>query len=201
VRLRGFTVTALDGSNTQVTGYGDPVHFTSTDSSSILPADVLLTNGTGTFTVSLADLFSPSLNGVSASITVSPASGLRYIPVTPCRVVDTWNAAGQFGGPQITAGGSRDFTIPNGACGIPSMPQAYSLKFAVAPVSTLGFLTLWPAGLARPLVATLNSVDGRIKSNAAIVATGAEGGRQRLRYKQCGRHHGYQRIFRVSCNL
>ena len=43
------------------------------------------------------------------------------------------------------------------------------------PFSTLGFLTLWPAGPARPLVATLNSVDGRSKSNAAIVAAGAEG--------------------------
>jgi hypothetical protein len=180
-----FTVTALDGSNTVVTGYSDPVHFTSSDSSAVMPSDAVLTNGAGTFTVSFAspgartisaaDLYSPSLNGTSASITVSPPSGLRYIPVTPCRVVDTRNAAGPFGGPQIAAGGSRDFTIPNGACGIPATAQAYSLNVAVVPVSTLGFLTLWPAGQARPLVATLNSLDGRIKSNAAIVPAGAGG--------------------------
>jgi hypothetical protein len=43
------------------------------------------------------------------------------------------------------------------------------------PVTTLGFLTSWPAGLTRPLAATLNSLDGRIKSNAAIVPAGTGG--------------------------
>jgi hypothetical protein len=36
-------------------------------------------------------------------------------------------------------------------------------------------VTLWPAGEARPLASTLNSVDGRTKSSAAIVPAGAAG--------------------------
>ena len=36
----------------------------------------------------------------------------------------------------------------------------------------LGYLTVWPAGQPRPTIATLNSVDGRIKANAAIIPAG-----------------------------
>ena len=42
----------------------------------------------------------------------------------------------------------------------------------MVPHGPLGYLTTWPAGEAQPLVATLNSPDGRIKANAAIVAAG-----------------------------
>jgi hypothetical protein len=70
---------------------------------------------------------------------------------------------------------SRSFVIPNSACGIPSTAAAYSFNVAVVPRGTLGFLTLWPTGQGQPLVATLNSLDGRVKSNAAIVPAGANG--------------------------
>jgi hypothetical protein len=95
--------------------------------------------------------------------------------VTPCRISDTRNADGALGGPAIAAGTSRDILIPNSACGIPATASAYSLNVAVVPKGTLGYLTLWPTGQTQPLVATLNSVDGRIKSNAAIVPAGVNG--------------------------
>ncbi len=44
---------------------------------------------------------------------------MRFVPVTPCRVVDTRRAAGAFGGPSLAAGTSRDFPIVQGACDIP----------------------------------------------------------------------------------
>lgn len=66
--------------------------------------------------------------------------------------------------------------MPNGSCGIPVAAAAYSLNVGVVPQQgTLGYLTVWPVGEPRPLVATLNSVDGRIKSNAAIVPAGSNG--------------------------
>ncbi len=101
------------------------------------------------------------------------APPLRFIPITPCRVVDTRNANGPFGGPAIQGQTSRDFPLPQGACGIPSTAAAYSLNVAVVPRGTLSYLTVWPTGEERPLVATLNSIDGRTKSNAAIVPAGA----------------------------
>src|ERR1700746_1615565 len=88
-------------------------------------------------------------------------SSANFVPLTPCRIADTRGANAPLGGPAIAGNTSRDFVIPNGACGIPSIAAGYSLNVAVVPRGTLGFLTLWPTGQSRPLVATLNSIDGR----------------------------------------
>ena len=39
----------------------------------------------------------------------------------------------------------------------------------VVPVGALGYLTLWPDSENKPVVSTLNAVDGMITSNMAIV--------------------------------
>jgi len=39
----------------------------------------------------------------------------------------------------------------------------------------LGYLTIWPTSEAQPYVSTMNSPDGRVKANAAIVPAGANG--------------------------
>lgn len=101
-------------------------------------------------------------------------SAMLFIPITPCRVADTRNASGPFGGPSLTGGTSRSFAIPNSACGVPSTAAAYSLNVTVVPRKSLGYLTIWPTGQSQPLVSTLNS-DGRIKADAAIVPAGTAG--------------------------
>jgi hypothetical protein len=112
---------------------------------------------------------------ISGSAQIPPSSAARFVPITPCRIADTRNVTGPFGGPELPRQTSRDFAIPASVCGIPSTAVAYSLNVAVVPSGSLGFLTLWPAGQPQPLVATLNSIDGRIKSNAAIVPAGLNG--------------------------
>jgi hypothetical protein len=116
-------------------------------------------------------------NGAISSFTTSPPPPLSYefIPVAPCRIADTRNASGAFGGPELGAGATRTFNIPQSSCGIPSSAAAYSLNVTVVPGTTLGYLTIWPAGEAQPVVSTLNS-DGRVKANAAIVPAGSNGG-------------------------
>ena len=108
-------------------------------------------------------------------LAVSYQQPLRLVTVTPCRVADTRNPAGPFGGPAISGGSSRDFVIPDGFCGVPATALAYSLNVAVVPAGPLGYLTVWPSGEARPAVSTLNSVDGRIRSVGAIIPAGAGG--------------------------
>jgi hypothetical protein len=103
-----------------------------------------------------------------------PRTASSFVPLTPCRVVDTRNASGALGGPSIAAGASRDFALPNGSCGIPNSALAYSLNVTVVPQGPLGYLTIWPTGQSQPLASTLNS-DGRIKANAAIVPAGSNG--------------------------
>ena len=104
------------------------------------------------------------------------AQSLAFVPITPCRVADTRNPAGAFGGPTMSAGETRNFVIPNSVCNIPSTAAAYALNFTVAPQGSLGYLTVWPTGQSQPLVSTLNSDDGRVKANAAIVPAGTAGG-------------------------
>src|SRR3954470_1773740 len=103
-------------------------------------------------------------------------SGLTFVPVTPCRVADTRNPAGTFGGPFLAANGTREFDIPNSACGIPTSAQAYSVNATVVPHGFLGFLTAFPCGQSLPLASTLNATDGRVKVAAAIVPAGTNGG-------------------------
>jgi YVTN family beta-propeller protein len=114
--------------------------------------------------------------------TVSVVSGAasdaaQFVPVTPCRVVDTRNPDGPFGGPPVSGGTYRDFPIPAGACDIPSTATGYSFNITLVPVHSdpVGYLTIWPTGELQPLVSTMNSLDGRIKANAAIVPAGADG--------------------------
>jgi hypothetical protein len=112
---------------------------------------------------------------VSQNITPVSPNPVRFIPVTPCRIADTRDPAGPFGGPIIAGGATRSFTVPNSACGIPASALAYSLNVAAVPAGPLGYLTVWPSGETQPLVSTLNSLDGRTKSNAAVVPAGAGG--------------------------
>ncbi len=93
-------------------------------------------------------------------------AALQFIAVTPC----------EFGGPPIQGGTFRNFPIPDNLnCGIPNAAGAYSLNVTVVPHEPLGYLTIWPAGQPQPLVSTLNSLDGRVKANAAIVPAGDNG--------------------------
>ncbi len=113
----------------------------------------------------------------SFQTTSSPtgAAGLQFVPVTPCRVVDTRYPAGTFTGPALVGQTTRDFPIPQGGCGIPATAQAYSLNATVVPQGVLAFLSLWPTGQAQPNVSTLNSWEGSVVANAAIVPAGTGG--------------------------
>ena len=104
----------------------------------------------------------------------SPA--LQFVPIKPCRVADTRNAAAPFGGPAIPGGSSRDFYIPQSPCNVPQYALAYSLNVTAVPVGDLGYLTVSPSGGSLPLVSTLNSYDGGVRANAAIVPAGVNGG-------------------------
>jgi len=103
------------------------------------------------------------------------SAALAFYPVTPCRVADTRQPAGPFGGPLLSAGTSRNFAVPSSACGIPTTAQAYSLNMTAVPTGPLTYLTTWPAGQPQPLVSTLNALQGQIVANAAIVPAGSGG--------------------------
>ena len=98
------------------------------------------------------------------------------LTVAPCRVMDTRNPNGTFGGPFISGGTSRAIPIPSSACGVPANAMAYSLNFTVVPrTGKLGSLTVWPTGRVQPNVSTLTSPDGSVLADAALVPAGTAG--------------------------
>ncbi len=131
-------------------------------------------NPSGTQRIGTITLFSSAFTITQSG--TSTSSGARFVPVAPCRVADTRNPAGPFGAPAIAGNGTRTFAIPQSSCGIPATAVAYSLNVTVVPEGPLSFLTIWPAGAIQPLASTLNSQDGRIVANAAIVPAGSNGG-------------------------
>jgi hypothetical protein len=97
------------------------------------------------------------------------AGPFQYHSLTPCRLADTRNAPGPSGGPIRSDGATRNFPV-QGLCGVPVGARAVSVNLtAVGPTAT-GFLTLFPAGITRPVVSTLNYSAGEPAiANGAIV--------------------------------
>jgi YVTN family beta-propeller protein len=153
------TVTVIDANNNRSVGLmvgGSPEHIAVNE----VTNRIYVSNFTG---------------GTVSVIAGADPTPLQFVPVTPCRVVDTRNPDGTFGGPPIQGGTYRSFPIPQGSCDIPSTAVAYSLNVTVVPDGPLGYLTIWPTGQVQPVVSTMNSSDGRVKANAAIVPAGSSG--------------------------
>ena len=151
------------------------------------PAFVSLSPSSGTGNKQISYTIAQNLNATPRTITVNIADAvltinqagaspaLRFVSVAPCRILDTRLPVGELGGPSLAARVPRNFNIPASACGIPSTAQVYSVNATVVPKVALSYLTLWPAGQSQPLVSTLNSFDGRIVANAALVPAGTNG--------------------------
>ncbi len=106
------------------------------------------------------------------------AGGLAFVAITPCRIMDTRAGqpqTGQFGTPMLFANAQRNVNpTAHPTCGVPPAALAYSLNFT-ALSGPLSYLTVWPAGAPFPGVSTLNSPNGGIVANAAIVPAGTAG--------------------------
>jgi hypothetical protein len=113
-------------------------------------------------------------SGLSRMSDISPTVG--FTAVTPCRVVDTRNAAGPFGGPALSAHVARTFDIDGGPCSdIPVGVDAYSLSIGAILPPADGFLTAWPTFGPQPTVSQLNFLAGEVTANAAIVPASSNG--------------------------
>ena len=67
----------------------------------------------------------------------------RFHDVEPCRLVDTRNAAGAYGGPALAAGAQRSF-VAAGMCGLPDSVRAISGNVTVETPAAAGILRLFP---------------------------------------------------------
>ncbi len=120
-----------------------------------------------------------TIAGQTFTVSQSPTSSpLQFYTLAPCRVADTRSSesfSGAFGPPSLAGGVARNFPIQSSSCDVPATAQAYSFNITVLPHTTLGYLTAWPTGESFPTVSTLNSMNGQVVANAAIVPAGTSG--------------------------
>ena len=121
-------------------------------------------------------------------------SPVQFAALTPCRVVDTRNPNGPFGGPPIGGHSSRSFPLAQSGnpCGIPATAVAYSLNVTVVPGPSLGYLDHLAGrrraagGLDHELAGWARESQCRDHSRGDAVWIGE---RVRDRHGQCGARH------------
>jgi ELWxxDGT repeat protein len=98
----------------------------------------------------------------------------KFHTLDPCRVADTREAIGPFGGPPLAAGVERIFSLA-GRCGIPPTAKSVAINLTVVGSDAPGHLTVYPATGELPIASSLNYSPGRARSNNAVVPLGFGG--------------------------
>ncbi len=107
---------------------------------------------------------------------VVPSAASHFVTMVPCRILDTRNPNGPFGGPIFSAGETRTYDIPGGPCsGIPATAVAYSFNIAVTQPLAQGHVIAWNTGVPKPVVSVLNYAFGQTIANGIIIPAGTDG--------------------------
>ncbi|HWM95214.1 MAG TPA: endonuclease [Thermoanaerobaculia bacterium] len=97
-----------------------------------------------------------------------------FYTVTPCRVVDTRNAEGPYGGPALSSGVPRLFSM-TGNCGIPATAEAVSLNITVVGATGSGDLRFFPGDQGPTTATAINFVASLVRANNAIFGLSGDG--------------------------
>lgn len=93
---------------------------------------------------------------------------LNFFTLAPCRVIDTRDPAGTYGGPALQGGAPRNFPL-FGRCGVPAGARAVAANITVIGPASAGFLTVGPTGVTLQ-TSTLNFAAGATRANNAVLA-------------------------------
>ncbi len=103
---------------------------------------------------------------------VVPAA--KFYTVTPCRVLDTRNANGAFGGPALAAGAPRAFAF-GGSCGVPADAIAVSANVTVTGGAASATLRAYPADQVVSETGVVSFNAGGTRADNAILALSQDG--------------------------
>jgi uncharacterized repeat protein (TIGR01451 family) len=152
----------------------------------------LLPLGVASFTVTATA--SPTAAGsITHTATVAPPSGVAdpvpgnnsatdtdarvggsFFTLSPCRLLDTRDAVGEFGGPALAASASRSVNVA-GHCGVPDYATAVALNLTATAPTAAGFLQVFPTGGVAPQVSVVNYSAGQTRASNGVYALGTSG--------------------------
>jgi alpha-tubulin suppressor-like RCC1 family protein len=105
------------------------------------------------------------------------ASGSTFVPITPCRIVDTRNGGGPLDASALrtwqVAGSGAGFAGQGGrtgGCGIPADALAVEATITATAPERAGFLRAWPATSSAPLATFLNYPARHSTTNTGAIA-------------------------------
>jgi hypothetical protein len=113
-------------------------------------------------------------SGLGLCHSALPRATAGFYTLSPCRVLDTRQAAGPSGGPALTSSGARTFPV-GGLCGVPADAVAVAANVTAVNPAAAGFVSLSPAGSPPPTTSTVNFSGGQVRANNTILALGPGG--------------------------
>jgi sugar lactone lactonase YvrE len=117
--------------------------------------------------------------GSIALVTAGSSTASSFVPITPCRLLDTRSTSPV--GPRstpITAGESLQVQVTgsNGSCVIPTSATAMVINVTAVGPTASSFITLFPADVALPNASNLNFIAGQAPTpNLVTVSLSAAG--------------------------
>jgi hypothetical protein len=97
-----------------------------------------------------------------------------YYTISPCRFLDVRLPVGPTGGPALSAGVSRTFSVA-GHCGVPATARAVAASVTVTRPSADGSLAAYPASQAKPLGSVSYFWVGWTRASNAMLSLGPNG--------------------------
>jgi hypothetical protein len=107
------------------------------------------------------------------NVVTVPLEATRFNTLPPCRIVDTRNAAGTYGGPALVSQQSRSFPL-RGQCAVPMTAKAVAANLTAIPTGGDGYLTAYGTD-TMPETSTMNYRNGIVRANNSILAMDAAG--------------------------
>ncbi len=118
--------------------------------------------------VALTSSTSPTLAELTGTVLGVATTGSAYTALAPKRLLDT-RTTGAALGPNA----SLNLTVTGGS--VPSDATAVALNLTATNTTATSYLSVYPAGEARPVVSNLNWTQGETVPNLVIVPVGSNG--------------------------
>lgn len=122
--------------------------------------------------------------GVHLAAASSPDPSPVLTTISPCRLLDTRPAPDNVGPRSTPLGPGETFTTQvrgaQGQCSVPTSALGVVLNVTAVSPTAASFLTVWPAGAARPSASNLNWVAGQAPTPNQVTAALAADGRLSL---------------------